>query len=147
VGDREAFLTAPGAGGQGEWALDLLFQTVLLGYIAIAVVNTLVMATAARVHEFAMLQLIGASRQQVRAMMNGEARIVVFAALLLGLLATVPPLIGFSLGLTKSPGPSISLIGLGAIVALTIALSWGAITMATRFALRPAPVDAIGGRE
>lgn len=147
VGDREAFLTAPGAGGQGEWALDLLFQTVLLGYIAIAVVNTLVMATAARVREFAMLQLIGASRHQVRAMMNGEARIVVFAALLLGLLATIPPLIGFSLGLTKSPGPSISLIGLGAIVALAIALSWGAITMATRFALRPAPVDAIGGRE
>jgi putative ABC transport system permease protein len=147
VGDRKAFLAAPGAGGQGDWALNLLFQTVLLGYIAIAVVNTLVMATAARVREFAMLQLIGASRRQVRAMMNGEARIVVFSALLFGLLATIPPLVGFSLGLTKTASPSISLIGLTAIVALTIALSWGAITMATRFTMRPAPVDAIGGRE
>ncbi|MFR9776384.1 ABC transporter permease [Micromonospora sp. MS34] len=147
VGGREAFLAAPGAGGQGDWALNLLFQTVLLGYIAIAVVNTLVMATAARVREFAMLRLIGASQHQVRAMMNGEATIVVLSALLFGLLATIPPLIGFSLGLTRSPTPSISLIGLIAIVALTIALCWGAITIATRFAMRPGPVDAIGGRE
>lgn len=147
VGDRQTFLAAPGPGGSGDWALNLLFQTVLLGYIAIAVVNTLVMATTARVREFAMLQLIGGSRHQLRAMMNGEARIVVFTALLFGLLATIPPLIGISLGLTKSPVPSISLTGLIAIVALTIALSWGAIRMATRYALRPAPVDAIGGRE
>ncbi|OJF15818.1 putative ABC transport system permease protein [Couchioplanes caeruleus] len=147
AGDREAFLAAPGPGGSGDWALNLLFQTVLLGYIAIAVVNTLVMSTAARGREFAMLQLIGASRDQVRAMMNGESRIVVFTALLIGLLATIPPLVGISLGLTKSPIPSISLLGLIAIVAVTVSLSWGAITMATRFAMRPAPVDAIGGRE
>ncbi|MEU7753863.1 FtsX-like permease family protein [Micromonospora sp. NPDC049171] len=147
VGDRQTFLAAPGPGGSGDWALNLLFQTVLLGYIAIAVVNTLVMATTARVREFAMLQLIGASRDQLRAMMNGEARIVVFAALLFGLLATIPPLIGISLGLTKSPVPTISLTGLIAIVTLTIALSWGAIRVATRYGLRPAPVDAIGGRE
>lgn len=147
VGDRETFLAAPGGGGSGGWALNLLFQTVLLGYIAIAVVNTLVMATTARVREFAMLRLLGASRGQVRAMMNGEARIVVFSALLFGLLATIPPLIGMSLGLTRSPVPSISLVGLVAIVALTTSLSWGAIRIATRFAMRAAPVDAIGGRE
>lgn len=103
-----AFQNAPGAGGSGDWALNLLFQTLLLGYIAIAVVNTLVMATAARVREFAMLQLIGASRDQVRAMMNGEARIVVFSALLFGLLATIPPLVGISISLTKSPVPRVS---------------------------------------
>jgi putative ABC transport system permease protein len=147
VGDRAAFLTAPGSGGEDGWVLDLLFQTLLLGYIAIAVVNTLVMATAARAREFAMLRLIGAGRDQVRAMMNGEARIVVFAALLFGLLATVPPLAGISLALTGSPVPSVSVPGLAAIVALAVALSWGAITTATRYAMRPAPVDAIGGRE
>ncbi len=147
VGDREAFGTAPGAGGTNDWALNLLFQTLLLGYIAIAVVNTLVMSTAARIREFAMLQLIGASRDQVRSMTNGEARVVVFSALLFGLLATVPPLVGISLALTKSPVPSISPVGLIVLVAVTVALSWGAITMATRFAMRPAPVDAIGGRE
>ncbi|MFE7134932.1 FtsX-like permease family protein [Streptomyces sp. NPDC057638] len=147
VGDRGAFSLAPGPGGSGDWALNLLFQTLLLGYIAIAVVNTLVMATAARVREFAMLQLIGASRDHVRSMMNGEARIVVFSALLFGLLATIPPLVGMSQALTRSSVPSVSPLGLLAIVALTVALSWGAITMATRFALRPRPIDAIGGRE
>ncbi|WP_327294797.1 MULTISPECIES: FtsX-like permease family protein [unclassified Streptomyces] len=142
-----AFQNAPGAGGSGDWALNLLFQTLLLGYIAIAVVNTLVMATAARVREFAMLQLIGASRDQVRAMMNGEARIVVFSALLFGLLATIPPLVGISISLTKSPVPRVSPLGLIAIVALTVALSWGSIAMAAKHTLRSAPVDAIGGRE
>ncbi|WP_369204652.1 ABC transporter permease [Streptomyces sp. PU-14G] len=147
VGDREAFQNAPGSGDSGDWALDLLFQTLLLGYIAIAVVNTLVMATAARVREFAMLRLIGAGREQVRAMMNGEARLVAVSALLFGLLATIPPLVGVSISLTKSPVPSISPLGLIAIVALTVALSWGSIAMATKYAMRPAPVDAIGGRE
>ncbi|MFH9349069.1 ABC transporter permease [Kitasatospora sp. NPDC017646] len=147
IGSQDALDVAPGSGGSGDWALNLLFQTVLLGYIAIAVVNTLVMSTAARVREFAMLRLIGASRDQVRRMMNGEARIVVFSALLFGLLATAPPLIGISLGLTRSPVPSVSPLGLIAIVAITVALSWGSIATATRFAMRPAPVDAIGGRE
>ncbi|RKT12182.1 putative ABC transport system permease protein [Streptomyces sp. 1114.5] len=147
VGDQDAFQSAPGSGGSGDWALNLLFQTVLLGYIAIAVVNTLVMSTAARVREFAMLQLIGAKPDQIRSMMNGEARIVTFSALLFGLLATAPPLIGMSEGLTKSPVPSVSVLGLVVIVAITVALSWGSIAMATRFAMRPAPVDAIGGRE
>ncbi|MCE7002477.1 FtsX-like permease family protein [Kibdelosporangium philippinense] len=146
LGDRDELLASPG-GGADEGLLNLLFQFVLLGYIAIAVVNTLVMATASRVREFAMLQLIGAGQGQVRSMMRGETRIVVFSALLFGLLATIPPLIGISLGLTKQPIPSISILGLIAIVALTILLAWGAITWATRFAMRPAPIDAIGGRE
>ncbi|WP_018215640.1 ABC transporter permease [Salinispora vitiensis] len=146
VGDRERFLAAPGVGGTGDWALNLLFQTLLLGYIAIAVVNTLVMATTARVREFAMLRLIGASRDQVRKMVSGEARVVVVMALLFGSLAMIPPLVGFSLGLTQSAAPSFSLLGAIAIVALTVALSWGAITVATRFAMRAAPADAIGER-
>ncbi|WP_245563556.1 ABC transporter permease [Longispora albida] len=147
VGGREAFLAGPGSGGPGDWALNLLFQTVLLGYIAIAVVNSLVMATGARVREFAMLRLAGASRRQVRSMVNAEAAIVVSSALLSGLVAAIPPLAGYSLGLTGSPVPSFSPAGLLAIVALTVALAWGAMRLATRYAMRPAPADAIGGRE
>lgn len=147
VGDQDAFEAPSGTGGSGDWALNLLFQTVLLGYIAIAVVNTLVMATASRVREFAMLRLIGAHPAQVRAMMNGEARIVVFSALLFGLLATIPPLVGTSLALTGSPVPSISPLGLAVLAGATVALGWWPIRIATRFAMRSAPVDAIGGRE
>ncbi|WBP86136.1 hypothetical protein [Kitasatospora cathayae] len=78
--------------------------------------------------------------------MNGAARIVVFSALLFGLPATAPPLIGVSLGPT-TPVPSLSALGLLALVATTPALSWGSIATATRFALRTAPVEAVGGRE
>ncbi|SCG64047.1 ABC transporter permease [Micromonospora humi] len=147
VGGRDAFATAPGVAGAGDWALDLMFQAVLLGYLAITVVNTLVMATTARVREFAILRLVGAGAGQVRAMMNGEARIVIVAALTLGLLAAVAPLVGFSLALTRSPVPGIPVGGLAAIVALTTMLSWGALTTATRITMRLPPVEAIGGRE
>jgi putative ABC transport system permease protein len=58
------------------------------------------MATATRVREFAMLRLIGARPGQVRAMMNGEARIVVFAALLIGLPAIVAITIALARGRT-----------------------------------------------
>jgi putative ABC transport system permease protein len=134
AGGRETFPTAPGSGGSGGWVLNLLFQSVLLGYIAIAVVNTLVMAAAARGDEFTALRLIGAGRKQIHAMMNGEARVVIVTALLTGLLAAVPPLIGISLGLTGSAVPGFSPIGLLVIVAVTVALARGAITTATRLA-------------
>ncbi len=147
VGGRADLLAAPGAGGAGDGVLNLLFQTILLAYLAIAVVNTLVLATTARAREFALLRLVGASRRQVRATTNGEARIVVVTALLFGTLAAAPPLVGLSAGLTTSPVPRVPVGGLAAIVALTVALSWGAITTATRLTMRRVPIDVIGGRE
>jgi hypothetical protein len=71
---------------------------VVLAYIAIAVVNTLVMATAARGREFALLRLIGTGRTQIMRMMRIEALLVVGLATVLGALAAIPPLVGISLG-------------------------------------------------
>jgi putative ABC transport system permease protein len=147
VDDRESFVAAQREAAAGESAVGLILNAVLLGYLAIAVVNTLVMATAARFREFALLRLVGATRRQVLAMMRSETRIVVVAAVLIGTLAAIPSLVGTSLGLTRTPLPSIPPhIYLG-IVAVAALLGWAAIMTSTRIAMRPQPVDAIGARE
>ncbi|MFF4875260.1 FtsX-like permease family protein [Micromonospora sp. NPDC000668] len=147
VNNRESFVAAQRDAAAGESAVGLILNAVLLGYLAIAVVNTLVMATAARFREFALLQLVGATRRQVFAMMRSETRIIVVAAVLIGTLAAIPSLIGTSLGLTRTLIPSIPpLIYLG-IVAVAALLGWAAIMISTRTAMRSQPVDAIGVRE
>jgi putative ABC transport system permease protein len=147
VNNRESFVAAQSAAAAGESAVGLILNAVMLGYLAIAVVNTLVMATAARFREFALLQLVGATRRQVLAMMRSETRIIIVASVLIGTLAAVPSLIGTSIGLTRTLIPSIPpLIYLG-IVAVAALLGWAAIMNSTRSAMRSQPVDAIGVRE
>jgi putative ABC transport system permease protein len=146
INDRASFVVAQRE-DDGESAVSLILNAVMLGYLAIAVVNTLVMATAARAREFALLQLVGATRRQVKAMMRGETRIVVIASVVIGTLVAVPALIGMSVGLTRTPTPSIPpLIYLGILAAAWL-LGWAAIMISTLVAMRARPVEAIGTRE
>ncbi|GHF74071.1 putative ABC transport system permease protein [Amycolatopsis bartoniae] len=127
----------------GQSSVTLLLNLVLLAFIAIAVVNILVLATAARVREFALLRLVGAKPRQVRSMMRGEAAVVVVASVVLGSLVAVPPLVGISLSVTGFALPTVPPLLYLAIVAVAVALGWGSIALPARFALRPAPVAAM----
>ena len=147
IADRATFTAAQDTVLAGQSTVNLIVNLVLLAYIAIAVVNTLVLATAARVREFALLRLVGASRRQVRGMMRGEARVVIVAAIGLGSLAALPPLIGISLGMTDSFLPTVPPLAYLGIIAVAAALGWLSITIPTRFAMRSKPVEAIGTRE
>ncbi|GIJ56767.1 FtsX-like permease family protein [Virgisporangium aurantiacum] len=147
VSDRGSFVAAQRDASAGESAVGLILNAVLLGYLAIAVVNTLVMATAARFREFALLRLVGATRRQVHAMMRSEARIIVVAAVLIGTLAAVPSLVGTSIGLTRTLIPSVPPLAYLGIVAVAALLGRAAVMASTRIAMRQEPVDAIGVRE
>jgi putative ABC transport system permease protein len=147
IADRAVFTAAQDKALAGQSTVTLILNLVLLAYIAIAVVNTLVLATAARAGEFALLRLVGTTRRQVRAMMRGEARVVIVAAVGLGTLTALAPLIGMSFELTGSPLPSISPWAYLAIVAVAAALGWFSITIPTRLAMRSEPITAIGTRE
>jgi putative ABC transport system permease protein len=147
VTDRAAFTAAQDAALVGQNTVSLVLNLVLLGYIAIAVVNTLVLATAARAREFALLRLVGATRRQVRAMLRGEARIVIVAAIGLGSLTALPPLVGISIGQAGTALPTVPPLAYLGILAVAIGLGWCSITVPARFAMRPKPVDAIGTRE
>jgi putative ABC transport system permease protein len=145
--DRDGLAAAGQAQREAQSWPNLIALAVLLAYIAIAVVNTLVMATAARGREFALLQLIGTGRAQIVRMMRTEALLVVGIATVLGTLAAIPPLVGISLGLTESPIPSVSAGVYAAIIGATAALGLLAVGVPTRVALRAHPVDAIGIHE
>lgn len=126
---------------------NLIALVVILAYLAIAVVNTLVMATAARSREFALLRLVGTRRIQVVRMMRLEALLVVATAVVVGTVAAIPPLAGMSLGLTESPLPSVPPLALLAIVGTTALLGLLSVALPTRAALRSRPVEAISERE
>jgi putative ABC transport system permease protein len=145
--DRDGLAAAGQAQRKAQNRPSLIALLVLLAYIAIAVVNTLVMATAARGREFALLRLIGTGRAQVVRMVRIESLLVVGLATAIGTLAAIPPLVGISLGLTESPIPSASAAVYAAILGATATLGFLAMGVPTRFALRSHPVDAIGLRE
>ncbi|MFI0976468.1 ABC transporter permease [Streptomyces sp. NPDC021093] len=144
----EAGLSAAQEGQATSSVLSSALPLALIfGYLAIAVANTLVMATLGRVREFALLRLVGAPAQQVMRMMRVEAGIVVIIAVVVGTVVPLLPLVTVSLGLTGSPVPHIPpLLYLG-IVALTTAIGALAVLLPTRWALRTPPVLAIGLRE
>lgn len=136
-----------GAAGEDQrrmqsW-VSILAVLVLLGYLAVAVVNTLVAATAERSREFALLQLVGSRTRQVRAMMRIESLMVVGIAVVVGSLIALPPLMGIAVAVSGQPIPAISPAIYGAIVAVTAVLGFVSIAIPTRAALRKNPMDGV----
>lgn len=141
-------LRAAGDGARDANSLvNLIALAVILGYIAIAVVNTLVMATGERRREFALMQLVGATRRQVRAMMRTESVMVVVFASALGVLVAAPPLVGISFGISGQLLPNVSLTESLAIVGALSFVGLIALALATRAAMRSAPIAEIGSRQ
>ncbi|MEU6394769.1 FtsX-like permease family protein [Streptomyces sp. NPDC046939] len=143
VRSPDAFAAAQqGQAAQQSWT-NLIANVLLLLYVLIAVVNTLVMATAARTREFGMLRLIGAGRRQARRMMTMETCVVVAAAVVVGAVIALPPTIGTTLATTGRATPHIDpLIWLSIAGGITV-LAWLSISIPTRSALRTRPVEAV----
>jgi putative ABC transport system permease protein len=154
LGERGLIVTdgsgqaAAGAGAQSQqgW-VNLIALLVILGYIAIAVVNTLVMATGERSRELALLQLIGSSRGQARSMMRIEAVLVAVIAMVFGVVVAIPPLIGVSMGISGQPLPAVPVVGSLAIIGSMGALALVAMWIGTTSTMRTRPIDEIGSRQ
>ncbi|MGF7122641.1 FtsX-like permease family protein [Rhodococcus sp. BE178] len=147
VADRAEFAAAGQDQRRTQSWVSIVALAVLLGYLAVAVVNTLVLATAERGREFALLRLVGASKRQVHRMMRTESVIVVSVAAVVGTLIAIPPLAGIAAAVSGTPIPSVSPVVYGGIIAVTVLLGLCAIALPTRTALRQDPVEAIGTRE
>jgi putative ABC transport system permease protein len=116
---------------------------LLVGYAAIAIVNTLAMAAAARVPEFALLRLVGATRAQVRRMMRWETLLVVVFGALLGSVISAATLMAFSYGLTGSIVPVVPLWQYGLVLGIAALLGFAANMLPMRLALRVTPIQAV----
>ncbi|WP_026424847.1 ABC transporter permease [Actinokineospora inagensis] len=147
IRDRTAMTAADTADQDQRFWVNLIAFGIVLGYIVISVANTLVMTTAQRAREFALLRLIGTTRGQVRRMARTEALLIGGIAVVVGSLIPLLPLAFLGIGLAGDPVPAGPLAVYLGILAAAILLGLLAITVPTRLSLRNRPIDAIGLRD
>ena len=145
VSDRQESLAAQ----QSERELNAWVNYLLLGvisaYIAIAVVNTLVMATGERFREFALLRVVGTTRRQLLAMLRWEALFIGGLALVVGGIGVLIAIVPFSAVMAGTLIPYVPpLVGLG-IVAFTLLVTLAVMLVPARIALRTPPTEALTG--
>ncbi|XRQ15952.1 FtsX-like permease family protein [Actinomadura welshii] len=108
----------------------------ITGFIAIGLVTTLALATAARRREFALLRLAGATRRQVLRMLRLEAVIVLGTGVAGGVLIAAVALPVFAFTLTGVPLPAVSPAAAAAVLAAVAGSGTAAIMLPARAVLR-----------
>ncbi|MFB9204196.1 FtsX-like permease family protein [Nonomuraea spiralis] len=111
---------------------------LIIAFTAIAVVNTLAMATSARSGELAALRLAGTTRRQVLRMLRLETLGAVLAASVLGSVVALVTLAAFGAGMTGSAVPHVPLWTFAGVIAAAAVLSLAATALPARLALRSA---------
>lgn len=121
-----------------QGAFPVLLLLILWGYIAIAVVNSLVITTLARRAEFAGLRVVGATPAQQRRTARWEATLLTATACLVATVASIPGLCGLTFALSNGERilPGIDITMYAVIVTTSLALVMAAIELATRKAMR-----------
>ncbi|WP_174554096.1 FtsX-like permease family protein [Microtetraspora fusca] len=120
---------------------------LIIAFTAIAVVNTIAMATCDRSRELALLRLVGATRRQIMRTLRWETSVALLVAVALGTGVASVTLSAFSAGMTGSATPYVPLVTYLAIVAAVAALALTATVLPARMVLRARPADVIGARE
>ncbi|NUP79328.1 MAG: ABC transporter permease [Nonomuraea sp.] len=109
---------------------------LIIAFTAIAVVNTLAMATSARSGELAALRLAGTTRRQVLRMLRLETLCAVLAASALGSAVALVTLAAFGAGMTGSAIPHVPLPAFAGVIAAAAVLALAATALPARLALR-----------
>jgi putative ABC transport system permease protein len=129
--------------------LSTLLLLMLLIFVGLGAANTLVLTTAGRRGELALLHRTGTTRRQLLTMTAVESLLTGLAAWVIGTLAVVPAVFGVTFGLLGPGLPAVDLVTYGALSAAVIALAMGA-TLATaartvRSATSPTSTVRTGG--
>ncbi|MGW8361256.1 FtsX-like permease family protein [Streptomyces wedmorensis] len=132
---------------QANAEVNYVAMGLIIAFTAIAVVNTLAVSVSDRAREFALLQLIGTTRRQVRAMLRIEAAVVVLVAAVLGTGIALAVLTAFSIGMTGSASPSADVWTYLGVLAFATVLAALATLIPGRLALAGRPADVIGSRQ
>lgn len=142
VTDRDGVIDGHARDTRTQATANYLICGMLIGYTALAVVNTLVISIRDRRRELGLQRLTGATRGQVLRMMTVEAVLVTATGLALGTLAAAAALVPFSLVATGGPLPSGPPVIYLATVAGAGALTLTATLVPAWAALRIRPVVA-----
>ncbi|CAJ64011.1 putative ABC transport system integral membrane protein [Frankia alni ACN14a] len=127
----------------GAWS-NYLLVALLTAFAAIAVVNTLTMATLERGREFATLRLTGATRRQVMRMVRWEAVLITAIALVVGAAITAATLVPFSRGISGTGTPYVPPQWVAALLGSGLLLAMAGSLLPARAVLRTPPVQSAG---
>jgi putative ABC transport system permease protein len=122
------------------WIFTMLLIGVSVGYGALAVANTLFMATARRTPDYRLLRLAGATPRQVLLAIAGESALVVVIGAALGCSAAIVALWGGMAGLREQTGTAVPLsipwptAAVAVAVCLLLALAASVLPARTRLA-------------
>ena len=133
-----------------SWMNATTVLLIVLVYTGLSIVNTLVMATAARARELAMLRLGGATRRQVLRTVATESLLVAGVGIALAAMVAGASLAGLGSALRDLAGQASLTIPWPALGLTTIACAAAAVLAAVgaaSFALRTRPVELAGARE
>jgi len=112
--------------------LRLIELAMFVLLAAVAVVNTLVAVTAARRHELRLLELLGATKDQLWRMLVAETALIVCVGVTLGSAVGAVTLVTFSVGATGSPLPSVPMGSYAAIVGATVMVAAPSVLLTGR---------------
>lgn len=125
-----------------------LLIAISMGYTAIAIVNTMLMATADRVRDFAALRLSGATARQVLRTVAAEAALVVCIGAGIGMVVALAGMLGVRSGLAAEIDAPVALVlpwpAIGGVLAACFGLALVGSLVPARFALRR-PASALAG--
>jgi putative ABC transport system permease protein len=131
----------------GAWAIYLIVGVSVL-FAAIAVINTMTMSTSERVHEFALLRLIGGTTHQIKMMVFGESLIVLVLGLTIGIgigiLCMIPVSQGLQGDLSALTVPPLELT---AVILISTVIVLAAHLIPARYALNVNPIENIGMKQ
>jgi putative ABC transport system permease protein len=144
IGGPEIIAAAEDKNADTQAWVNYMLLGLVIAFAAFAVLNTLMLAIRDRSREYALLQLVGASRAQVRRMMRVEALMLVLLGWGIGAAVAATTLMPFARAVTGSPLPDLPLAPLGAVLLGTALLGWLATMVPTRGTMRTPPVNAIG---
>ncbi|MGW6059290.1 FtsX-like permease family protein [Streptomyces sp. NPDC055189] len=142
VVDRAQATAAHAQSDESGRVASFLLAAVVVGYAVIALINSLIVATAERRSEFALQRLIGSTRGQVMWMMSVEALVTALVGIALGTGVAAGSLVPFGLALDGSVLPSGPLWIYLMIVGTAVALTFATILVPTSVALRAKPAEA-----
>ncbi|MCO5995871.1 FtsX-like permease family protein [Actinoallomurus rhizosphaericola] len=144
--DRSGYDKVQAAREQTNAEVNLVFMGLIIAFAAIAVVNTLAMATGDRTREFALMRLVGTTRPQVFGVLRWELSLIIVVAAVLGTGAAWLTLTGFNAGMVGSGTPSVVLGTYAEILAGAIVLGLVASLVPARMMLRRNPAEDINAR-
>jgi putative ABC transport system permease protein len=131
---------------QNAWANQVIVG-VMLGYVAIAAVNTLAMAAMGRRRELATLRLSGTTRTQILRMVRAEQALLLAVGLVVGGAVAAATLLPMVRATTGTAAPYIPVTGWASVIGGTVLLGSLATLVPVRRLLRLNPVEAIGVRD